>query len=66
MKVFFAYFQENHSSKHVGEYYTIPPKNVSTLFAHGMPKPAFLDEVYEFDLLLLKKTSSVANTISFY
>ena len=38
-------FQENHSSKHVGDYYTVPKDIVSTLFSHGLPKSAFLDEV---------------------
>ncbi|CAB4027533.1 28S ribosomal S29, mitochondrial, partial, partial [Paramuricea clavata] len=57
---------ENQSSRHSGEYYTIPKETVSTLFSHGLPKPAYLDEVKtldEFNIMIRKPAISILESI---
>ena len=57
----------NQCSKHVGEYYTIPKETVSTLFTHGFPKPAFLDEVRtlsECNVMIRKPAISILETMA--
>ena len=57
----------NQCSKHVGKYYTVPRETVSTLFTHGFPKPAFLDEVKtlgECNIRIRKPAVSILETMA--